>query len=176
MKWVLRIVGGLALLVVALVAVGFILPSKFKVQRSIDIAAPAERIYGLIADPREWKRWTVWNQRDPSMKIEYSGPASGTGARWSWQSKSEGNGSMEFTDAKPGSQLAYRLSFPDFGLQSNGLLAIAPAGAGSKITWTNEGNLGASPVNRWFGVFMDRMVGSDFEAGLANLKKLAESG
>ncbi len=56
MKWVLRIVGGLALLMVALVAVGFILPSKFKVQRSVDIAAPADRIYGLVADPREWKR------------------------------------------------------------------------------------------------------------------------
>jgi uncharacterized protein YndB with AHSA1/START domain len=174
MKWLLRIVLGVVVLVVVLAAVGLLLPSQYKVQRSLDIAAPADKVYALIVDPREWKRWTVWNRRDPAMKMEYSGPPSGGGAKWSWQSASEGSGSMEFTDARPAERIAYRLSFPEFGMQSNGVLSIAPAGGGVRVTWTNEGDLGSSPVNRWFGLMMDRMVGPDFEGGLVNLKRLAE--
>jgi uncharacterized protein YndB with AHSA1/START domain len=175
MKWLLRIVGIFLGLVVVLFAVGFVLPSQYSVERSVDIKAPADKVYALVVDPREWKRWSVWNQRDPAMKIDYSGPASGAGARWSWQSATEGSGTMEFTEAAPGSRVGYRLSFPDFGMQSNGALTLAPAGTGVKITWTNRGDVGSSPVNRWFAMFMDRLVGPDFEAGLANLKKLAET-
>lgn len=175
MKWLLRIVGIFLGLVVILLAVGFVLPSQYKVERSLEVKAPADRIYAMLVDPREWKRWSAWNQRDPAMKIDYSGPSSGAGARWTWQSVSEGNGTMEFTEAAPGSRVAYRLSFPDFGMQSSGALTLVPASAGVKVTWTNQGDVGSSPINRWFGVFMDKLVGPDFEAGLANLKKLAET-
>jgi uncharacterized protein YndB with AHSA1/START domain len=174
MKWLLRIVLGVVVLVVVLAAVGLLLPPHYKVQRSLEIGAPADKVYALIVDPREWKRWTVWNRRDPAMKMEYSGAPSGAGAKWSWQSATEGSGSMEFTDARPGERIVYRLSFPEFGMQSSGTLSIVPAGAGVRVTWTNEGDLGASPVNRWFGLMMDRLVGPDFEGGLANLKRLAE--
>lgn len=176
MKWLVRTIAGLAIVVVALLAIGFALPSHFRVERSITINAPADRVYSLLVAPAEWKRWTVWNQRDAAMKIDYGGPASGVGARWSWQSGTEGNGAMEFIEAVPNQRIGYRLSFPDFGMQSAGVLTIAPAASGVRVSWTNEGDMGASPVNRWFGLLMDRMVGKDFEAGLANLKKLAEGG
>lgn len=38
-----------------------------------------------------------------------------------------------------------------------------------------KGNAGMNPFFRWFGLFMDKMIGTDFEGGLKNLKKLAES-
>lgn len=176
MKWLVRVVIGVAIVIVGLLAIGLVLPSHFRVERSVQINAPADKVFAHLVDPREWKRWTVWNQRDPAMKIEYGGPKSGAGARWSWQSKSEGNGEMEFTEALPGQRLGYRLSFPDMGMQSAGLLTIAPAASGVRVSWTNEGEMGNNPINRWFGLMMDRMVGPDFEAGLANLKRLAESG
>jgi len=176
MKWLVRTIVGLIALAVLLLAIGLALPSHFRVERTVDINAPAEKVYALLADPREWKRWTVWNQRDPAMKVEYSGPASGVGARWAWQSKTEGNGAMEFTEAVANQRIGYQLSFPDFGMQSAGVVAIAPGGTGVRVSWTNEGEVGANPINRWFGRFMDRMVGKDFDAGLANLKRLAESG
>jgi uncharacterized protein YndB with AHSA1/START domain len=175
MKWLIRIIGGLAALVAVLLAVGFVLPAQFKVQRVAQIAAPAEKVYALIADPREWKRWGVWSQRDPAMKMDYSGAPSGAGAKWSWQSASEGNGAMEFTAAVPPERVAYLLTFPDMGMQSRGELRIAPGGNGVVVTWTNEGDMGGNPVNRWFGLFMDDLVGPDFQAGLANLKKIAET-
>jgi uncharacterized protein YndB with AHSA1/START domain len=174
MKWLIRIVVGLVVVVAAFVAIGWQLPAEFKVQRSARIAAPADKVYALIADPREWKRWGVWSRRDPAMKMDYSGAPSGAGAKWSWQSKSEGNGAMEFTAAMPNERIAYTLTFPDMGMQSRGVLEITPADQGVVVTWTNEGNMGSNPINSWFGLFMDTLVGPDFAAGLDNLKKIAE--
>jgi len=174
MKWLKRIVLGVVLLVAILLAVGMLLPSGFKVQRSVEIAAPPSKIFPLIASPREWKNWSVWNRRDPAMKVEYSGPESGAGATWSWQSKSEGDGTMEFTAAIPDQRVDYALHFPEFDMRSKGQLQLQASGAGTRVTWTNEGNVGNNPVNRYFAVMMDSMVGPDFQAGLANLKELAE--
>jgi uncharacterized protein YndB with AHSA1/START domain len=175
MKWVKRILLGIVTLLLLFAAVGLALPSRFSIERSTTIAAPAEKVYALIAAPAEWKRWSAWNARDPKMQIEYSGPAAGVGARWSWRSDSEGNGAMEFTEAVPGQRLTYRLSFPDFGMESTGQLRLEPQAGGVRVRWSNEGDMGASPVNRWFGLFMDRLAGPDFDAGLANLKRLAEA-
>lgn len=175
MKWLRRILIGVVAILLLFAAVGLALPSRFSVERSATIAAPAEKVYPLIAAPEQWKRWSAWNARDPNMQVEYSGPAAGVGARWSWRSDSEGNGAMEFTEAVAGQRVTYRLSFPDFGMESTGQLRIEPQAGGVRVRWSNEGDMGASPVNRWFGLFMDRLVGPDFEAGLANLKRLAEA-
>ena len=171
LKWT---VIALVTLVLLLFAGGYALSPKFSVTRSTTISAPAEKVYTLVADPREWKRWTVWNQRDPAMQISYSGPPSGTGAAWAWQSKSEGDGKMTFTAAEANRRLAYDLYFPDFGTTSAGALELAAAGAGTQVTWRMNGDMGSNPLFRWLALFGDRMVGPDFEAGLTNLKALAE--
>ncbi len=163
------------LLIAAIVLLGGLLISpKFDVSRSATIAAPPEAVYPLVADPRRWKDWSVWNQRDPQMAMTYSGAASGAGAVWEWKSSSQGDGRMRFTEAEAGRRIAYELYFPDFGTTSTGALALAPDNGGTKITWTIAGDMGGNPVNRWFALAMDGLVGKDFEAGLANLKALAE--
>jgi uncharacterized protein YndB with AHSA1/START domain len=174
MKWFARIALGLLIVVGLLLAVGMLLPSGFKVERGVEMAAAPERIYPLIADPREWKRWSVWNRRDPAMVMDYRGAASGTGARWAWKSASEGNGEMEFTGAVPGERVDYALTFPDMGMRSTGQIRLERTAAGTRVTWTNQGDMGTNPVNRYFGLFMDRLVGPDFEGGLQNLKALVE--
>lgn len=174
----LKLVKWLVFILIALVLLLFVgsyaLSPKFTAARSASVNAPADKVYALIADPREWKRWSVWNQRDPAMAITYSGPASGAGAAWEWKSKSEGDGKMTFTASEPGRRLAYELFFPDFGTTSTGALELAADGTGIKVTWTMNGDMGSNPLYRWMALFMDRMVGPDFEAGLANLKALAE--
>lgn len=171
LKWLLM---GLVVVVAALVAVGLMMPSQYRVERSARIEAVPEKVYALLADPREWKRWSVWNQRDPDMKIVYSGPASGAGAAWAWDSKSEGKGRMSFTRVEAPRLIEYALEFPDMGSTSKGALKLAPEGAATTVAWTNEGDVGQNPVYRLFVPFMDAMVGKDFAAGLANLKALAE--
>lgn len=174
MKLALKIVAYLIGAVVLLLLAGFLLPSGYSAQRSVTINAPAEKIYPMLMNTKAWKTWTVWNQRDPNMQITYSGPDSGVGAKWSWKSKNEGNGGMEFTAAEPNKKLSYTLVFDDMN-PSSGDLILTPAGAGTKVTWTMNGDAGGNPIGRWFGYFIDRLVGPDFEAGLNNLKKLAES-
>lgn len=170
-KWA---VGGVLGLVALLALGGLFLSGSFQVSRSTLVAAPAERIYPLVAEPRRWKDWSVWNQRDPAMAISYSGPPSGVGAVWEWKSKSEGDGRMTFTAAEPGRRAAFELFFPDFGTTSRGELLLTPEGSGTRVTWNMNGEMGRNPLMRWMGLMMDGMVGKDFEAGLANLKKLAE--
>jgi uncharacterized protein YndB with AHSA1/START domain len=171
LKWVVIV---LVALVALLFGGGYALSPEFRVVRSTTVAATPEKVYALLADPREWKRWTVWNQRDPAMAITYSGPPAGVGAAWEWKSKTEGDGKMSFTAAEPGKRLGYDLFFPDFGTTSSGALELAAEGNGTKVTWTMNGNMGSNPLFRWIALFGDKMVGPDFEAGLANLKALAE--
>ena len=174
MRWMKRIALTLVAIVVLLLGIGLVLPSTFKVQRSVDIAATAERIYPLIVDPREWKKWSAWNARDPAMKIAYSGPGSGSGAKWAWESASEGTGEMTFTSVVPNQRVDYALYFPDFQMRSAGEIKLEPVARGTRVTWTNQGDVGANPINRYFAQVMDRLVGPDFEEGLKNLKALAE--
>lgn len=163
-----------ALLVAVVVVGGLMLSPKFAVTRSITIAAAPDKIYPLIADPRAWKQWSVWTQRDPAMTIDYSGAASGAGAVWAWKSKSQGDGRMTFTTAEPPARLGYELFFPDFGTTSTGEFRLQAQGGGTQVTWSMNGDMGSNPVYRWMGLFMDKMVGPDFDSGLTQLKATAE--
>lgn len=171
LKWA---VIGLLGLVAVLVLGGLLLSRTFTVVRSTVVAAPPDAVYAALADPRRWNDWAVWNKRDPAMKITYSGPATGAGAVWAWQSKTEGDGRMTFTQAVPGQRLAYDLYFPDWDSTSRGDFVLRPDGPGTRVTWTMVGDMGANPVWRWMGLMADRMVGPDFEQGLAGLKAVAE--
>ena len=170
-KWLLAVI---LVLAAVLVLGGYLVSPRFTVSRSTSIAAPPDKVFALVADTRRWKEWTVWNRRDPQMQIEYSGPASGPGAVWSWKSRSEGDGRMTLTAADAPGRVAYELFFPDFGTTSTGDLTFVADGAGTRVTWTIDGDMGTNPLMRWFALGADRLVGPDFAEGLAGLKALAE--
>ena len=170
-QWTLAVIGTIALVIVA---AGFMIPSTFSVQRSVEINAAPRKVYDLIVEPRRWKDWSVWTRRDPDMRITYSGPPFGMGAKWSWVSKSEGTGSMEFTRVEPDRAVEYALSFPEYNMRSTGALRLEPSGNATRVTWTNAGDVGGNPIKHYLVLMMDRMIGADFEGGLANLKALAE--
>lgn len=170
-QWTLAVIGALALIAVG---VGFFLPSAFEVRRSIDVNAPAAKVYDLVADPRVWAKWSVWMQRDPKMDVSFAGPPFGQGAKWSWKSRSEGSGSMEFVRVDPNRRIDYVLAFPEYGMKSSGEWTFEPAGNATRVTWTNRGDVGGNPLKHYLAAGMDRLVGPDFEKGLASLKALAE--
>jgi hypothetical protein len=174
MKIVLKIVGGLAALVLLLVLVAFLFPRHYRVERSALFNAKPETIHAQIADLRAWKSWGVWQQRDPGMKLSYSEPAKGVGAWSAWISAKEGSGKMTITQQTP-TVVAYALEFPDFGTKSNASLTLAPEGTGTRVTWMDEGDLGLNPMNRWFGLFLEKLLAPDFEQSLANLKRIVEA-
>jgi uncharacterized protein YndB with AHSA1/START domain len=174
MKILLRILAGLAVFVLALVAASYLLPRQYRVERSAVINVPPAALFAKMSDMRDWKNWTVWNERDPDIKSTYS-PEQGVVGAWSaWESKKEGNGKATLTVVEPGRRLVYRLEFPDFGMVSTGTFAFAAEGGGTRVTWSDEGDLGMNPLSRWFGLSLDKMLGADFEASLAKLKRTTE--
>lgn len=173
MKLLLKILGGLAALIVLLALVSFFFPRTYRVERSLVIKARPEAIHAQVADLKAWKSWGAWQERDPGMKMEYSAQSTGVGAWSAWQSAKEGNGKMTITALTP-TAIAYGLEFPDFGTKSNGKIALTPEAAGTRVVWTDEGDLGMNPMNRWFGLFIEGMIGPDFDRGLANIAKKVE--
>lgn len=172
LQWTLAVVGVLALLVVG---AGLFLPSTFEVKRTTEIRAPAAKVYDLVADPRLWAKWSAWHRRDPKMDQNFTGAPFGQGAKWSWKSASEGNGQMEFTRVEPNRRIEYSLYFPDMGMRSGGVFLFEPRGGSTHVTWTNAGDVGPNPLRHYLAAMMDRLVGPDFEQGLANLKTVAEA-
>jgi uncharacterized protein YndB with AHSA1/START domain len=173
----LRIAKGIVIVAIVLVAVliggGWLLSPRFEVTRSVLVDAPPGMIYPLIASPRAWPQWSVWNQRDPAMRIDYGGAESGAG-KWAWRSESEGDGEMSFTAAEPDRRIAYTLALVDFGATSLGEFTLLPEGNATRITWSIAGDMGGNPLLRWMALAADKVVGRDFDAGLARLKALAE--
>jgi uncharacterized protein YndB with AHSA1/START domain len=175
MKIVKRILLALVVLAILIVLIGFLLPRKYNVERSIVMNATPSAIFPLVNGTTNWPQWSIWNQRDPNMTLTYSGSGGGVGAKWSWKSKSEGNGEIEFTEVEPERKIVYRLTFSDFGSTSVGVMTFAVVDEKStKVTWTNDGDLGNNPLFRFFGLVMDGMVGKDFDASLVRLKALVE--
>lgn len=173
MKILLKIVGGFAALILALLLVAFFFPREYRIERSLAMKAKPEAVWPLVADLRAWKSWGAWQERDPAMKLSYSPTATGVGAWSAWESAKEGNGKMTITAQTP-TKVSYLLEFPDMGTQSNGSIELVADAGGTRVVWVDAGDLGNNPVNRWFGMFIEKIVGPDFERGLVNLKKLVE--
>ena len=173
MKILLKILGGLAVLVVLLVVLAFFLPRHYRVERAVEINAKPEVVLAQVADLRAWKSWGAWQERDPGMKITYSAQQLGVGSWSAWESKSEGNGKMTITE-QTATKVTYRLEFLDMGMQSTGTMELVPAARGVRLVWADTGDLGLNPMSRWFGLFLDKIIGPDFERGLANLKRRVE--
>lgn len=153
---------------------GYLLSPKFTVLRTVEIKAAPEVVYPLVADPRAWQQWSAWNRRDPAMKMSFSGEAIGAGAGWAWVSESQGNGRMAFTAAEPNQKISYSLFFEGFDTESTGSFLFEAVDGGTRVTWVMNGDMGDKPWMRWFALASDKMIGADFESGLANLKSVAE--
>ncbi len=174
-KWVLGIVVALAVL---MGGVGMWLSPTYSVSRSVVVNTAPDRVYALVDNPRRWKDWSAWHERDPNMAVIYLGAERGVergpGAGWTWKSGTEGAGSLRFTSAETGRRLSYDLVLDNFGTTSQGEFRFAAAGLGTKVSWVMNGKLGDNPYLRWMGLFSNGLIGKDFDQGLARLKALAE--
>jgi len=171
----------LTLLVLALVLGGVLIlaamrPDQFRVQRTAIVQAPADKIYPLISDLRQFNTWNPYEKKDPNIVGAYSGPPSGAGAAYAFTgNKDVGKGAIKITSATPEVVRMDLVMLEPFKADNRVEFRIEPAGSATKVTWQLEGK---SPfIAKVVQLFldMDSMVGKDFEAGLAGLKKLAEA-
>ncbi|MBB5203239.1 hypothetical protein HNQ51_000532 [Inhella inkyongensis] len=150
----------------------FLLSPDYAVSRSTVVNAPADKVFPLVNSSQGWAQWGVWYRRDPKMQITPGSQTEGPGASWSWKSESQGNGAMKLTDVVASQKVAYELAIEGFD-PSQGSIELQAEGDATRVTWTMTGRM-SSYTGRWFALFMDKLVGPDFEGGLANLKQLAE--
>jgi uncharacterized protein YndB with AHSA1/START domain len=151
-------------------------PDSFAVERAAIVDAPPERIFPLISDFRQWGSWSPYEHKDPAMKRTFSGAARGNGAVYAWEGdKNVGSGRMEILEAAAPSKIVIKLDFySPFEAHNTAEFTMLPQGDETRLTWRMHGP--APFMARIMHVFIniDKMVGKDFEIGLANLKRLAE--
>lgn len=151
-------------------------PDTFRVARSATIQAPAEKIFPLINDYRQWPAWSPYENKDPQMKRTYGATTSGKGATYAWEGDSNvGAGNMVVADSVPPSKVLIKLNMLEpMEAHNDVAFTLEPQGDATRVTWDMQGSV--PYVAKLFHVFIDvdKMVGSDFEAGLAKLKAVAE--
>jgi carbon monoxide dehydrogenase subunit G len=156
-------------LVVIVVGGGLLLSPRWEVERSRVIAAPPEAIHPHVDDLAKWPAWSPFEKQDPAMTIEIGTPSSGVGARRSWKSESMGNGSQTIVASDPKKGVAFDLQMEGFPV-FRGEFAFEPAEGGTKVTWSDRGDVGGNPIHRWFALFSDSLMGETFDKGLADLE------
>ena len=176
----LRIIGIIGIVVFVLIAgvltVAATRPDVFRVERSASIKAPPEKIFPHINDFRRWDAWSPWEKKDPALKRTYGTTSGGKGATYAWEGNDEvGVGRMEIAESVPPSKVAIKLDFVrPFEAHNDVVFTLEPKGNTTNVRWTMQGNTPyfAKIIHLFFD--MDKMVGKDFEAGLAGLKAIAE--
>lgn len=171
----LYILIGLAALIAGLLFVASRKPDRVHYERSIVINAAPERILPHIHDFRKWAPWSPWEKKDPNMKREYNGAASGVGAKYGWQGDNNvGQGTMEITEAAPNGVRIEMLFIRPWKAQCDVHFRTAAEGSATRLVWTMDGpQIFMGKVMSLF-MDMDKMIGKDFEAGLAGLKAEVE--
>jgi len=166
----------LAVAIAAVLVMAMTKSSTLRVQRSISIQAPPERIFPLLSDFHQWLHWSPYEQKDPAMKRTYESAANGEGAVYAWNGdKNVGSGRMEILEASAPEKIVIKLDFfTPFEGHNTAEFTMLPQGDGTHVTWLMHGP--ARFMTRLIQVFMnlDNMIGKDFEAGLANLKTITE--
>ena len=151
-------------------------PKTFRVERSAVIHAPADKVHAMLADFRQWRSWSPWEELDPEMQRTYNGAIAGVGSAYAWEGKKAGSGNMLITRSDPQTGISLDLNFTK-PMKANNFtdIVLTPEETSTRVNWAMYG---PQPfMARLFTTFMnmDKMVGKDFEKGLAKLKALAET-
>ena len=175
-----KILIGVAGVLVLFVAVAATRPSAYHVERKLEVAAPADIVFGVLNDLHQFAGVFVLfgsplEKQDPDMQKTFEGPAAGVGQSYAWSGKEAGKGKMTIEESVPGQKVGVKLEFVK-PMASTATCALTLAGTptGSFVTWSMDGN--HNLIGKAAGLFMnmDNMLGTDIEKGLAQLKAVAE--
>ncbi len=163
-------------LIVILVIVIALQPSEYRVARSLPMVAPPADVFAQVNDFHRWDAWSPWAKLDPNMKTTFSGETSGKGAAYSWVgNKDVGEGRMTIIESRPNDLVRVNLEFlKPFASTALTDFTFKPQGDKTLVTWTMTGH--NNFIGKAFCLFMsmDKMIGGDFEKGLAAMKSVVE--
>ena len=176
--WILlTIVAVLGVIVAGVLIAAMLRPKEFRVERSILSAASAKDIYAVFSDLHRWREWSPFDKHDPGMKTEYGDPAQGVGSSFAWDGNSRvGSGKLTIIRAEPDRLVELKLEFfRPFKATNKALWRVDEEGGQRRIAWAMDG-VNDNLMTQVVGLFMnmDKMLGKDFETGLASLKAIVE--
>ena len=173
-KWVFIFIVTLIALVIG---VGFMLPDQGHAERSIVIDAPPATVFTVLNGFRQFQKWSPWAGLDPNARVTTTGPVMGVGAKQAWASDdpSVGTGSQEIVESRPNEYVKVRLVFGDFTSDNAAAYTLTPEGQGTRVLWSYDTDAKGNVMYRYFAKLSDRMLGPDYEKGLAQLKALVVS-
>ncbi|HFB65074.1 MAG TPA: hypothetical protein ENJ60_05975 [Aeromonadales bacterium] len=172
-----KILFALVILLVLVIVAAYFLPRKVSVERSIEIDAPVAVVYQLVSNLQEFNRWSPWQQRDPDTRYTFTGANGTVGSKMIWQSQKAGvgKGSQEITALKENELVNISLEFSDGARSDSYYHLTALDDNKTRVTWGFSTDLGNNPIARYSGLLFEKWIGPDYEAGLKNLKRVAES-
>ena len=152
-------------------------PAEFRVARSATMSAPAPLVFAQVNDLHNWEKWNPWQKVDPAMKLQFSGPPAGVGAAYAWQgNKDVGEGRLSIIDSQPSDQVRIKLEFlKPFTATNTAIFTFKPNGNQTEVTWAMEGRNNFMAKAMHLVMNMDKMVGGQFEKGLADMKAAVET-
>jgi uncharacterized protein YndB with AHSA1/START domain len=176
MRLLKRLAVGIVLLLAAAAVVVWLQPDDYRLTRSTVIAAPAAAVFAQVNDLRKWDDWSPWAKLDPNAKITFSGPQSGPGATFQWSGNDKvGAGTMTITESKPNQRIATRTDFgKPFEGTSHADFIFSEIGGQTNVIWTMSGTNSFIGKAMCLVMSVEKMLGPDFERGLAQLKQVAE--
>jgi hypothetical protein len=170
-----KVMIAVAILVVVFVGVVAMQPAEYQVVRTAVIPAPAPAVFGLVNDFHKWEQWSPWAKLDPAVRNTFEGPAAGPGAIFKWAGNDKvGEGQMTLLESRPAEAVSIKLEFiKPFASTCATLFQFKPDGNGTAVTWSMAGTNGFMEKAICMFMNMDKMVGGDFERGLAQMKTAA---
>lgn len=174
MKILKRILLILLALVALLVIVSFFLPSAYSITRTAVIKAPPDSVFNQFNDFNNWRQWNTFDDMYKEIQYTTSEPASGVGAKQSWVANKNEKGEMTITKSEPPSTMEFTIAFEGFDDPMIGIVTFEPVAEGTRVTWTDKGEMGNNPMYKYMGLFMDKMMGDNMDQSLENIRKTCE--
>ena len=172
-----KIVIGVVVVIGVFAVIVAMRPSDFRVERSAVVSAPAPVVFAQVNDLHNWDAWSPFAKLDPAAKQTFEGPRAGTGAALAWAgNKQSGEGRMTITESRPNELIRFRLDFvKPFAVTNTAEFTFTPRGDQTAVTWSMSGRQNFMAKAFCMFMSMDKMVGGEFEKGLAQMKSVAES-
>ncbi|NJM93762.1 MAG: SRPBCC family protein [Cytophagales bacterium] len=164
------------LLIAGLLVGGLFLPDEYYVEQSIRIKAPKDAVFSQVNNMRKWVEWSPMRAQDPHVRLSFGGASSGIGASMAWESevKTLGSGSVTIIESKPYHYIRSKHVMSS-GEEATGTWLFRSTGEETEVIWSQTGELGFNPANRYLGLLKERVMQKQFELGLVGLKKHVES-
>jgi uncharacterized protein YndB with AHSA1/START domain len=172
-----RILMALGAIIVVFLGVVAMQPSDFRVVRTTTITAPPQAVFSQVNDFHKWEEWSPWAKLDPASKATFEGPSAGPGAIFRWAGNEKvGEGSMTITESRPDELITIKIDFlKPFQATNAAQFTFKPEGDQTIVTWSMAGKNNFLSKAICLFMNMDKMVGGDFEKGLAQMKSVVEA-